>query len=175
MTWGSQSKADRSLTLLQSAMIDDGCVGCSVPAFNGSARRNLSHQRRMLPGCGCGIPMRGNRNAILALRRTATSSSGYDTFYSRHSPHLHCYMLRSIRDVPQAQANNPPENSGVRRDQQQKYDKNNGLESSQPQPSTLCTTDGRRPCPWTWRRASRTDLPARLYVFTFDFLFLCNV
>ncbi|KAL6422094.1 hypothetical protein ACFW04_010864 [Cataglyphis niger] len=130
----------------KSAIIDDGCVGCSVPAVNGGARRNLSHQRRMLPGCGCGIPMRGNRNAILALRRTATSSSGYDTFYSRHSPHLHCYMLRSIRDVPQAQANNPPENSDVRRDQQQKYDKNNGLESSQPQPSTLCTTDGRRPC-----------------------------
>ncbi|XP_029675448.1 QRFP-like peptide receptor isoform X2 [Formica exsecta] len=132
----------------KSAIIDDGCGGCSVPAVNGGARRNLSHQRRMLPGCGCGIPMRGNRNAILALRRTATSSSGYDTFYSRHSPHLHCYMLRSIRDVPQAQANNPPENSDARRNQaRQEYHKNNGLDSSQPQPSTLCTTDGRRPFP----------------------------
>lgn len=143
---GSQSKADRSLTLLQSAMIDDGCGGCSVPAVNGGARRGLLHQRRMLPGCGCGIPMRGNRNPVLALRRTATSSSGYDTFYSRHSPHLHCYMLRSIRDVPRAQAN-PPENSDARRNQQQEYDKNNGLETSQPRPSTLCTTDERRPCP----------------------------
>ncbi|XP_011253964.1 neuropeptide FF receptor 1 isoform X1 [Camponotus floridanus] len=130
----------------KSAMIDDGCGGCSVPAVNGGARRGLLHQRRMLPGCGCGIPVRGNRNAVLALRRTATSSSGYDTFYSRHSPHLHCYMLRSIRDVPRAQAN-PPENSDARRDQQQEYDKNNGLETSQPRPSTLCTTDERRPCP----------------------------
>lgn len=143
---GSLSKADRSLALLQSAMIDDGCGGCSVPAVNGGARRGLLHQRRMLPGCGCGIPTRGNRNAVLALRRTATSSSGYDTFYSRHSPHLHCYMLRSIRDVPRAQAN-PPENSDARRNQQQEYNKNNGLETSQPRPSTLCTTDERRPCP----------------------------
>lgn len=138
----------RSLALLQSAIIDDGCGGCSVPAVNGGARRNLSYQRRMVSGCGCGIPMRGNRNTILALKRIATSSNGYDTSYSRHSPHLHCYMLKSIRDVPQAQANNPPENSDARRNQaRQEYHKNNGLDSSQPQPSTLCTTDGRRPCP----------------------------
>ncbi|XP_029159817.1 uncharacterized protein LOC114931837 [Nylanderia fulva] len=128
----------------KSAMIDD-CGGCSVPVVNDGARRGLLHQRRMLPGCGCGNPVRGNRNAVLALRRTATSSSGYDTFYSRHSPHLHCYMLRSIRDAPRAQVD-PPENS-KRNQHPQKYDENNGLETSQPRPSTLCTTDERRPCP----------------------------
>lgn len=132
--------------LFQSAMIDDACGGCGLPGIGGGARRGLLRQRRMLAGCG--IPMGGGQHAVLALRRTATSSSGYDSFYSRHSPHRRCYMLRSIRDVPQAPNDAPPADGDRevtnQQQQQQDYDPNNGLESSQPRPSTLCTTDGRR-------------------------------
>ncbi|XP_012225818.1 RYamide receptor-like [Linepithema humile] len=107
----------------ESAIID-GADGsrCSVRG----TRRGLLHQRRMVPGCNCGIPVDG-RHTFLELRRTATSSSSYDSYCSRHSPHRHCYMLRSIRDVPHIRAN-PPEND-VRKNQQQKQNnkKNNEL------------------------------------------------
>lgn len=122
-------------------MINDACGGCSVPG----TRRGLLRQQNMLRGCGCGIPM-GGHHAVLALRRTATSSSGYDSFYSRR-----CYMLRSIRDVPQAApVANPPSNVANDDREQPEYEKNNGLENSQPRQSTLCTTDEQRR--WTWKR-----------------------
>ncbi|XP_032691579.1 uncharacterized protein LOC116854101 [Odontomachus brunneus] len=119
----------------KSVMINDACGGCSVPG----TRRGLLRQQNMLRGCGCGIPMNGH-HAVLALRRTATSSSGYDSFYSRR-----CYMLRSIRDVPQAApVANPPANVADGNREQPEYEKNNGLENSQPRQSTLCTTDEQR-------------------------------
>ncbi|XP_015602063.1 orexin receptor type 1 isoform X2 [Cephus cinctus] len=43
-----------------------------------------------------GVPTPGEAHGVLALQRTATSSSGYDSFYSRHSPHRRCYMLKAL-------------------------------------------------------------------------------
>ncbi|RLU16307.1 hypothetical protein DMN91_012067 [Ooceraea biroi] len=128
----------------KSAIIDDACGGgCDLPGIGGGARRGLLRQRRMLAGCG--IPMGGGQHAVLALRRTATSSSGYDSFYSRHSPHRRCYMLRSIRNAPRPPNDAPASDENREgRNQQQQESNNDGLESSQPRPSTLCTTDGRR-------------------------------
>lgn len=150
-------------TVLQSArgtaMINDACGGCNVPDIiaGGVARRGLLRQRKMLPGCGCGISIGGvgdggggasnghhhhHHHAVLALRRTGSTTSGYDSSYTRHSPHRNCYMLRSIRDVPRAAPlNTPPTNDNVRGDSQSAYGKNNGLETSQPRGNTMCTTD----------------------------------
>lgn len=123
-------------------MIDDACGGCGLPGIGRGARRGLLRQQRMLAGCG--IPMGDGQHAVLALRRTATSSSGYDSFYSRHSPHRRCYMLRSIRDAARPRPNDaPPADNDQEAENQQQHEVNNGLETSQPQPSTLCTTDGR--------------------------------
>lgn len=76
-------------------VIDDACPGCSTG--NGSIK-GLLRKRRMLTGCGFGLPV-GGHPAVVTLRRTATTSSGYDSFYSKHSTHKHCYMLRSIRET----------------------------------------------------------------------------
>ncbi|XP_076659816.1 QRFP-like peptide receptor [Halictus rubicundus] len=78
-------------------VIDDACAGCSTG--DGSIK-GLLRKRRMLTGCGCGLAVRGHP-AVVTLRRTATTSSGYDSFYSKHSNHKHCYMLRSLRERPQ--------------------------------------------------------------------------
>lgn len=74
-------------------VIDDMCAGSA----SGTIRRSLLRKRKMLPGCGCGLPI-GGHHAVLTLRRTTTTSC--DSFYTRHSPHRRCYMLRSLRGRP---------------------------------------------------------------------------
>lgn len=119
------------------AVIDDMCAGCS--AGGGSMRRGLVRKRGMLPGCGCGLQI-GGHHAVLALRRTATSSSGYDSFYSRHSPHRRCYMLRSLREGPQAAINQPPKAAK----HQETRSEENDHEAKQPHVDTVVTTDEQR-------------------------------
>lgn len=121
------------------AVIDDVCAGCST--VGGSMRRSLLLKRRMLPNCGCGLPVGGHR-AVLALKRTATSSSGYDSFYSRHSPHRRCYMLRSLKGRQQT---GPGQAANAAKQQETRYEKNEH-EASQPRTNTLVTTDEQR-CP----------------------------
>ncbi|KAL2722047.1 RYamide receptor-like [Vespula maculifrons] len=107
---------------------DGACGGCSTV---GEARRGFLRQRKMLPVC-C-IPMGGHE--------TATSSSGYNSFYSKQSPHRRCYMLRSIRGTPQMQIE--PKPVDVTRDRHQSYDKNDP-DASQPRQCTVVTMDDRR-------------------------------
>ncbi|KAK9309624.1 hypothetical protein QLX08_000837 [Tetragonisca angustula] len=116
------------------AVIDDVCAGCSA---NSTMRRGLLRNQRMLSGCGCGLPINGH-HAVLALRRTATTSSGgYDSFYSRHSPHRHCYMLRSLRGRQQTTM----EQMQINKNQETCCEKN---EATQPHVNTLVTTDEQR-------------------------------
>lgn len=118
------------------AVIDDVCAGCSA---NSTTRRGLLRNQRMLSGCGCRLPINGH-HAVLALRRTATTSSGgYDSFYSRHSPHRHCYMLRSLRGRQQTAM----EQMQINKNQETCYKKS---EATQPRVNTLVTTDEQR---WT--------------------------
>ncbi|KAG7213619.1 hypothetical protein KM043_002870 [Ampulex compressa] len=124
------------------AMIDEVCAVCNVPGIDGGPRRGLLRQRKMLPGCGCGLPI-GGHHTVLALRRTATSSSGYDSFYSRHSPHRRCYMLRSLRGRPQTPPN--PEREVAKGERQADYGKKKEDEPGQARAHTLVTTDD-RPC-----------------------------
>ncbi|XP_017766319.1 PREDICTED: orexin receptor type 1-like [Eufriesea mexicana] len=98
------------------AVIDDACVGCNASS---SIRRELLRKRGTLSGCGCGLPI-GGHHAVLALRRTTTYSTGYDSYYSRHSPHRRCYMLRSLRSRPQTTV----EQVQVNRNQETCYEKN---------------------------------------------------
>ncbi|XP_031773057.1 pyroglutamylated RF-amide peptide receptor-like [Apis florea] len=70
-------------------VIDDMCAGSA----SGTIRRSLLRKRKMLPG----LPI-GGHHAVLTLRRTTTTSC--DSFYTRHSPHRRCYMLRSLRGRP---------------------------------------------------------------------------
>ncbi|XP_024222587.1 orexin receptor type 1-like isoform X1 [Bombus impatiens] len=115
------------------AVIDDMCAGCSASS---TIRRGLLRKRRMLPGCRCGLPINGH-HAVLALRRTATTSSGYDSYLSRHSPHRRCYMLRSLRGRPQMGM----EQVQVNKTQETCYKKN---EANQPQINIFITTDEQR-------------------------------
>ncbi|XP_012135020.1 gustatory receptor 10 isoform X2 [Megachile rotundata] len=117
------------------AVIDDMCAGCNA---GGTMRRGLLRKRRMLPGCGCGLPI-GGHHAVLTVKRTATSSSGYDSFYSRHSPHRRCYMLQSIRKKPHVPVDQA-QNANKR--QETSYQKN--VTTSQPRVNTLVTTDEQR-------------------------------
>ncbi|XP_076226566.1 QRFP-like peptide receptor isoform X1 [Nomia melanderi] len=119
------------------AVIDDVCAGCSTGG--GSMKRGLLRKRRMLAGCGCGLPI-GGHHAVVALRRTVTLSSGYDSFYSKHSPHRLCYMLRSLRGKPQM-AIEPAANAD--RHKETCYERNDP-EASQPQTNTVVTTDEQR-------------------------------
>ncbi|KOX68387.1 Orexin receptor type 2 [Melipona quadrifasciata] len=113
------------------AVIDDVCAGCSA---NSTMRRGLLRNQRMLSGCGCGLPINGH-HAVLALRRTATTSSGgYDSFYSRHSPHRRCYMLRSLRGRQQTEM----EQMQINKNQETCYKKN---EATQSHVNTLVITD----------------------------------
>ncbi|XP_033329773.1 RYamide receptor [Megalopta genalis] len=98
---GLVHRRSRRRSIQGTAVMDDVCAGCS--AGDGSMR-GLLRKRRMLAGCRCGLPI-GGHHAVLALRRTATTSSGYDSFYSRHSTHKRCYMLRSLRERPQISTN----------------------------------------------------------------------
>ncbi|CAL7934315.1 unnamed protein product [Xylocopa violacea] len=112
-------------------VVDDVCAGCST---GGTMKRGLLRKRRMLPGCGCGLPI-GGHHAVLALRRTNTTSSGYDSFYSRHSPHRRCYMLRSLSGRPQTTVEQV---KNVNKTQETNYEKN---ETDPPRVNTLVTTD----------------------------------
>lgn len=112
------------------AVIDDMCAGCSASS---TIRHGLFRKRRMLPGCRCGLPINGH-HAVFALRRTATTSNGYDSYHSRHSPHRRCYMLRSLRERPQTRM----EQVQVNKTQEICCKKN---EASQPHMNILITTD----------------------------------
>ncbi|CAK9830317.1 RYamide receptor [Anthophora retusa] len=131
---GLTRRRPRHRSVQGTAVIDDVCAGCSA---GGTMRRGLLRKRRMLPGCGCGLPISGH-HAVLAVRRTATSSSGYDSFYSRHSPHRRCYMLRSLRGRPH---NGMEQVQNAKKNQETCYEKN---ETSQPRANTLVTTDEQR-------------------------------
>ncbi|XP_043263422.1 QRFP-like peptide receptor isoform X1 [Colletes gigas] len=134
---GLARRKPRRKSVQGTAVIDDVCAGCSTGG--GSMRRGLLRKRKMLPGCGCGLAI-GGHHTILAVRRTATSSSGYDSFYSKHSPHRRCYMLRSLREKQQTAAGKPG-NAG--KQQETCYEKNDH-EVSQPRANTLVTTDEQR-------------------------------
>ncbi|XP_016838610.1 orexin receptor type 1 isoform X1 [Nasonia vitripennis] len=81
-----------SLTLLQ-----PGTTGTTMA---GGAPTTAVHQASSQ---GNQSPSSTPAHAVLALRAASNnsasntgSSSGYDSFYSRHSPHRRCYMLRSL-------------------------------------------------------------------------------
>ncbi|KAK2579691.1 hypothetical protein KPH14_011038 [Odynerus spinipes] len=107
---------------------EDACGGCSTV---GDTRRTLPRRRKMLPAC-C-IPMGGPD--------MASSTSGYNSFYSRQSPRHHCYMLRSLRGTPQIKIE--PKPVDVIGDGRPSYDKNDP-EASQPRQCTVVTIDDRR-------------------------------
>ncbi|CAK9821030.1 Orexin receptor type 2 [Anthophora plagiata] len=132
---GLTRRRPRHKSVQGTAVIDDVCPGCSA---GGTMRRGLLRKRRMLHGCGCGLPISSGHHAVLAVRRTATSSSGYDSFYNRHSPHRRCYMLRSLRG---RQHTAMEQVQNVKKNQETCYEKN---ESSQPRANTLVTTDEQR-------------------------------
>ncbi|XP_054003758.1 orexin receptor type 2-like isoform X2 [Hylaeus anthracinus] len=132
-----EGSASSQQSVQGTAVIDDVCAGCSTGG--GSMRRGLLRKRRMLPSCGCGLPI-GGHHAVLALKRTTTSSSGYDSFYSRHSPHRRCYMLRSLRMKPSTLVGQPAK-AGTQ--QETCYEKNEH-EGSQPRGNTTVTTDEQR-------------------------------
>ncbi|XP_053979650.1 RYamide receptor-like [Hylaeus volcanicus] len=134
---GLARRRPRRRSVQGTAVIDDVCAGCSTGG--GSMRRGLLRKRRMLPSCGCGLPINGH-HAVLALKRTTTSSSGYDSFYSRHSPHRRCYMLRSLRMKPSTLVGQPAK-AGTQ--QETCYEKNEH-EGSQPRGNTTVTTDEQR-------------------------------
>ncbi|XP_078036416.1 RYamide receptor-like [Augochlora pura] len=113
------------------AVMDDVCAGCST---GDGSMRGLLRRRRMLAGCRCGLPI-GGHLAVLALRRTATTSSGYDSFYSRHSTHKRCYMLRSLRERAQISIDQVANADKC----QENCNEKNDPETSQPQISTLIT------------------------------------
>lgn len=68
------------------------------------------------PMMGVNHPTRARENALRcqqrALAGVATTSSGYDSFYTRHSPHRRCYMLRHLPNTlynPTQRANSTKE------------------------------------------------------------------
>ncbi|XP_076296410.1 RYamide receptor-like [Lasioglossum baleicum] len=90
-------RRSRRRSVQGTAVIEDACAGCST-GRDGSIR-GLLRKRIKMSGCGCGLPIGGDPG-VLTVRRTATTSSGYDSFYTKHSIHKHCYMLRSLRGRP---------------------------------------------------------------------------
>ncbi|XP_015436944.1 PREDICTED: orexin receptor type 1-like [Dufourea novaeangliae] len=136
---GLARRRPRRRSVQGTAVIDDVCAGCSTAG--GSVRRGLLRKRRMSTGCGCGLPIGAGHHAVLALRRTATSSSGYESVYSKHSLHRRCYMLRSLRGRPQTPIERVP--STVKRNQKTCYEKNDP-EAGQPRVNILVTTDDQR-------------------------------
>ncbi|KAK1131856.1 hypothetical protein K0M31_016006, partial [Melipona bicolor] len=111
------------------AVIDDVCARCSA---NSTMRRRLLRNQRMLSGYGYGLPI-NDHHAVLALRRTATTSSGvYDSFYSRR-----CYMLRKL----QGRLQTAMEQMQINKNQETCYKKN---ETTQPHVITLVITDEER-------------------------------
>lgn len=112
------------------AVIDDMCAGCSTGA--GSMRRVLLRKRGTLREYE--VPIDGHQ-AFLDLRRTATWSSGYDSFYSRHSPHRRCYMLKSLRGGAQTVIDQPNVTKNPR----------DGDHGNEQRTSTLVTMDEPRP------------------------------
>lgn len=107
-------------------VIDDMCAGSA----SGTIRRSLLRKRKMLPGCGCGLPIGGHR-AVLTLRRTTTTSC--DSFYTRHSPHRRCYMLRSLRGRPDTAIGHIQ----LRKSQETDREKSNAVQPA----NTLVVTD----------------------------------
>ncbi|XP_076239430.1 orexin/Hypocretin receptor type 1-like [Calliopsis andreniformis] len=117
---GLARRNPRRRSVQGTAVIDDVCAGCSTGG--GSLRRGLLRKREMLSGCDCGLPIGGN-HAVMALRRTATLSSGYDSFYSRHSPHRRCYMLKSLRRGTQTVVDQPSSTSKNRMESEHGVDR----------------------------------------------------
>ncbi|XP_029048023.2 neuropeptide FF receptor 1-like [Osmia bicornis bicornis] len=132
---GLARRRPRRRSIQGTGVIDDVCAGCSA---GGNVRRGLLRKRRMLPGCGCGLPI-GPHHSVLAVKRTATTSSGYDSFYSRHSPHRRCYMLRSLRGRPQT-----PTGQAQNANKRQETCSEKNVTISQPRVNTLVTTDEQR-------------------------------